>query len=95
MIAGAAAEAGLREKLRKIEALFAGGATAGARLGNATASEPAQKSDFCSRMTGRVSYSLHCVAGTELARFVEGIAQRVWQLAPIKTSLTVAEHGTS
>jgi len=46
-------------------------------------------------MTGRVSYSLHCVAGTELARFVEGIAQRVWQLAPIKASLTAAELGTS
>jgi hypothetical protein len=29
MIASAAAEAGLREKLRKIEALFAGAATAG------------------------------------------------------------------
>jgi hypothetical protein len=31
MIPGAAAEAGLREKLRKIEALFAGAATAGER----------------------------------------------------------------
>ena len=53
MIAGAAAEAGLREKLRKIEALFAGAATAGekaaadaaasrirARLGKAAATEP-------------------------------------------------------
>ncbi len=52
MIAGAAAETGLREKLRKIEALFAGAATAGekaaadaaanrirARLGEAAASE--------------------------------------------------------
>ena len=52
MIASAAAEAGLREKLRKIEALFAGAATAGekaaadaaanrirARLGKAAATE--------------------------------------------------------
>ncbi len=52
MIAGAAAETGLREKLRKIEALFAGAATAGekaaadaaanrirARLGEAAANE--------------------------------------------------------
>jgi hypothetical protein len=82
MIASAAAEAGLRDKLRKIEALFAGAATAGekaaadaaairirARLGQAAEREAAVESNFRFRIIGRVSFSSRCVAGTESARF--------------------------
>jgi hypothetical protein len=82
MIAGPSGEARLREKLRKIEALFAGAATAGEKpqlmplptgfalvSGMPPLARIQRKSNSRSRTAGRVNFSPRYVAGMGSGRF--------------------------